>query len=113
MSRIGDPYAAEVSRLAKSATTTEPSFYPAIKSVLSWSLASRGLPFDVRINTSERREGGGTDLPDVALYDGAGQFPVVCGEVKLPGAEIADIVISTDGDDQVGRYLARSNPTYS
>jgi hypothetical protein len=109
MSRIGDPYAAEVSRLAKSATTTEPSFYPAIKSLLSGILAKRGLSFDVRINTSERREGGGTDLPDVALYDGAGQFPVVCGEVKLPGAEIGDMVVSTDGDDQVGRYLARSN----
>jgi hypothetical protein len=60
MSRIGDPYAAEVSRLAKSATTTEPSFYPAIKSLLSGVLAKRGLYFDVRIKTSERREGGGT-----------------------------------------------------
>ena len=109
MSRIGDPYAAEVSRLAKSATATEPSFYPAIKSLLSGILAKRGLSFDVRINTSERREGGGTDLPDVALYDGAGQFPVVCGEVKLPRAEMADMVVSTAGDDQVGRYLARSN----
>ena len=65
MSRFGDPYAAEVGRLARSATATEPSFYPAIKTLLSGILAARGLAFDVRINTSERREGGGTDLPDV------------------------------------------------
>ncbi|MFN8588672.1 MAG: type ISP restriction/modification enzyme [Candidatus Eisenbacteria bacterium] len=109
MSRIRDSYVAEVGRLARSATATEPSFYPAIKALLAGLLTARGLAFDVRINTSERREGGGTDLPDVALYDGAGQFPVVCGEVKLPRAEIAEMVASTAGDDQVGRYLARSH----
>jgi hypothetical protein len=63
-------YLTEVGRLANSSTATEASFYPAIKTLLSILLAERGLAFDVRVNTSERREGGGTDLPDVAIYDG-------------------------------------------
>lgn len=91
-----------------SKTTTEQTFYPAIKGLLSRILEDRGLPFDARMNTSERRQGGGSDLPDLALYDRSGQFPLVCGEVKLPGEEIVEMAGSTDRNDQIGRYLAGS-----
>jgi hypothetical protein len=47
-------------------------------------------------------------MPDLALYDGAGEFPVVLGEVKLPTAELEDMAVSTDRDDQIGRYLRRT-----
>jgi hypothetical protein len=48
-------------------------------------------------------------MPDVAIYDGTGQFPVVCGEVKLPDVEIAAMAASVAQGDQVGRYLAKSH----
>jgi len=109
MARGEHPYSIEASRLARSTTANEPSFYPAIKGLLTEILGARGLRFDVRVNTSETREGGGTDMPDVAIYDGSGQFPVVCGEVKLPDVEIAAMATSIAQDDQVGRYLAKSH----
>jgi hypothetical protein len=109
MTRGEHPYSTEAARLARSTTANEPSYYPAIKGLLTGILAKRGLGFDVRVNTSEKREGGGTDMPDVAIYDGSGQFPVLCGEVKLPSAEISAMAQSTAQGDQVGRYLARSN----
>ena len=109
MTRGEHPYSTEAARLARSATANEPSYYPAIKGLMTEILARRGLGFDVRVNTSEKREGGGTDMPDVAIYDSSGQFPVVCGEVKLPSAEISAMAQSTAQGDQVGRYLARSN----
>jgi Type ISP C-terminal specificity domain/N-6 DNA Methylase len=108
MDRRSHPYFAEVARLAMSSSTTEPSYYPSIKSLFSDLLSQRALRFDVRINTSERRDGGGTDFPDVAIYDGSGQYPIVCGEVKLPRVEIAEMAASASQSDQVGRYLARS-----
>ena len=109
MARGEHPYSTEASRLARSATANEPSFYPAIQGLLTEILAARGLRFDVRVNTSEKREGGGTDMPDVAIYDGTGQFPVVCGEVKLPDVEISAMATSVAQGDQVGRYLAKSH----
>src|ERR1043165_7930804 len=99
-------YAAEVVRLAASHTTTESTYYPAIRQLLASALRARALPFDVRTGTSEERAGGGTDLPDVALYDGAGDFIVVAGEVKLPDADLLDLARSTARNDQVGRYLS-------
>ena len=77
-------YTKEVAHLAQSSTTTEETYYPAIRNLLAQILSERKLPFEIRIGTSEEREGGGTDLPDVALYDGESDFIVVCGEVKLP-----------------------------
>jgi hypothetical protein len=77
-----------------------------VRTFLAELLATNELPFDVRINTSESRKGGGIDLPDVAFYDGGGKFLVVCGEVKLPTAEIDAMAISTERNDQIGRYLA-------
>jgi hypothetical protein len=62
----------------------------------------------VRTSTTERRAGGGIDLPDVALYDGPGDFILVSGEVKLPEAELYEIAVSIERKDQIGRYLART-----
>src|SRR5262249_43214129 len=70
------------------------------------ALVVEDLPFDVRINTSEQKAEGGVNLPDLALYDGAGDFLVVCGEVKLPKAELDELALSTENRDQIGRYLA-------
>jgi hypothetical protein len=42
------------------------------------------------------------------LYDGNGDFVVVCCEVKPPSVEIADIAFSTTRNDQIGRYLAQT-----
>ena len=77
-------YGEEVAGLAASRSTTEPSYYPAIKVLLSKMLARESLPFDVRASTSESQTGGGHDQPDFALYDGHGDYLVVSGEVKLP-----------------------------
>src|SRR6185436_17352842 len=99
-------YAADVVRLAASYTTTESTFYPAIRQLLVSALRSRDLPFDVRTGTSEARDGGGTDLPDIALYDGSGDFIVVGGEVKLPDADLQDLARTTARNNQVGRYLS-------
>ncbi len=101
-------YAQQVSRLANSASTTEPSYYPAIRSLLAEVLLHQVLPFDARASTSEARKGGGSDQPDFALYDGAGSYPVVLGEGKLPDVELAELAVSTEQKDQVGRYLAQT-----
>lgn len=101
-------YASEVQVIAGSTTGTEASFYPALRALLVATLKELGLPSDVRVNTSERRSGGGTDLPDLAVYDGAGDFAIVCGEVKLPVASLSDMAISTERNNQIGRYLAQT-----
>ncbi|MGD1061722.1 MAG: type ISP restriction/modification enzyme [Terracidiphilus sp.] len=108
MDDIFQAYADEVRRLAVSATTTEPSYYPAIKTLFSKMLAGENLPFEVRASTSESRVAGGHDQPDIALYDGNGDFMVVCGEVKLPTQEIKDLAFSEERNDQIGRYLAQT-----
>ncbi len=108
MDDIFQAYADEVRRLADSATTTEPSYYPAIKALLSKMLDRENLPFEARASTSESRAAGGHDQPDLALYDGEGNYLVVCGEVKLPSQEIRDIALSEDRNDQIGRYLAQT-----
>jgi Type ISP C-terminal specificity domain/N-6 DNA Methylase len=99
-------YSRDVADLLPAGSTTEATFYPAIRSLLSAALEAEDLPFDVRINTSEQKTGGGVNLPDVALYDSGGKFLVVCGEVKLPDQEIEDLGFSTEGKNQIGRYLA-------
>ena len=70
-------YTREVATLMAAGSTTEATYYPAVRSLIAAALETENLPFDVRINTSEQRQGGGTDLPDVALYDGAGKYLVV------------------------------------
>lgn len=101
-------YASQVIPLSQAATTTEASYYPAIRSLLVDILRSLRLPDDVRVNTSERRSRGGRDVPDVALYDTGSDFIVVSGEVKRPGENLADIAVSTERNDQMGRYLAQT-----
>jgi hypothetical protein len=101
-------YGQEVIRLVDAATTTEGSYYPAIRTLLADVLESRDLPFQVRTATSEQRAGGGADHPDVAIYDGAGDFIAVAGEVKLPGTSLRELALSTERNDQLGRYLAQT-----
>ncbi|MCW5979740.1 MAG: hypothetical protein KIT09_16795 [Bryobacteraceae bacterium] len=108
MDDIFQAYSDEVRRLAASHSTTEPTYYPAIKALLSKMLSRESLPFEVRASTSESRSGGGRDQPDLALYDGEGDYVVVCSEVKLPSQEIKDIAYSEDRNDQIGRYLAQT-----
>ena len=99
-------YSRDVAELITASSTTEATFYPAVRSLVAAALEAEELPFDVRINTSEQKTGGGVNLPDVALYDFDGKFLVVCGEVKLPNQEIEELAFSTEGKNQIGRYLA-------
>ncbi len=101
-----DAYAGEIARLAQAESTTEPTYYPAIKSLLDASLAHLGLRLDVRATTSESRRAGGRDAPDFAVYDGAGGFVVLYVEVKGYDTDIRSLAASRDRDDQIGRYLA-------
>lgn len=104
-------YAERVTDLAGSPGSTEASYYPAIERLLDSLLRHRGLPFDVRVETSQRRTGegtGGTDLPDLAFYDGGGDYVVVFGEVKTPAVDLPDLARSTENNDQIGRYLAKT-----
>jgi hypothetical protein len=71
-------------------------------------LAERGLPYKVRVVTSQERAGGGSDKPDVALYGGGGSYLAVCGEVKTPAAQLGELAKSTKQNDQVGRYLTQT-----
>lgn len=108
MDDIFRDYTEEVAVLSASHTTTEPSYYPAIKSLLAKMLGKETLPFEVRASTSESRAGGGRDMPDLALYDGNGEYLVVAAEVKLPSAEVKDVAFSEERNDQIGRYLAKT-----
>lgn len=105
---IASSFVRETSALYRASSTTERSYYPWIRDLWARLLDSRSLPFEVRAETSERREGeGGADQPDLALFD-EGDFIAVLGEVKNPEVEIADMAASTDRNNQVGRYLART-----
>lgn len=108
MDNIFRTYGEEVAALSASRSTTEPSYYPAIKTLLSKMLERETLPFEVRASTSESRTGGGRDMPDLALYDGQGDYLVVAGEVKLPSDDIRTIAFSEERNDQIGRYLAQT-----
>ena len=104
--RAAKSYARDAGTLIATGSTTEATYYPAIKALVAAALSVEDLPFDVRVNTSEEKPDGGINLPDVALYDAGGQFLVVCGEVKLPDTELEELAMSTDRNDQIGRYLA-------
>lgn len=101
-------YASEIAALVRADTSREETYYPPVRNLIASILKSLGLPIEVRTSTSERRTGGGIDLPDVAIYDGPGDFIIVAGEVKLPEADLREIANSTDRNDQIGRYLART-----
>lgn len=97
----------ETTALYRAASTTEKSYYPSIKELWARLLESRGLPFEVRVETSEGSGSTSTDLPDLALYD-RGEFVSVLAEVKTPDMEISEIAASVAQNNQVGRYLART-----
>ena len=97
-------YVAQTRRLNSLGSTTEETFYPAIRDLLSAILRMQDLPFEVRTGTSEERERG-TDRPDFVLADAA-LFVGVFGEVKKSDVSIGEIAVSTDRDDQIGRYPA-------
>jgi len=105
---LASSFVREALALYRASSTTERSYYPSIRDLWARLLHNRSLPFEVRAETSERREGEpGADQPDLALFD-EGDFVAVLGEVKNPDVEIADMAASTDRNNQVGRYLART-----
>lgn len=108
LATVAARYAAQVVALSNSTTTTEASFYPAIRTLIADLVEHLGLRHEVRVGTSEDRVGGGRDLPDLAIYEGGGSFLSVAGEIKLPGSDLRALSRSTDRKDQVGRYLAKS-----
>lgn len=87
-------------------SSTETSFYPDIKVLLSAALKAERLPFDVITGTSEARVRG-RDMPDFVLGDST-LFVAVYGEVKRPGVALAGLAVSTENNDQIGRYLAQT-----
>lgn len=103
-----EEYRREVVDLANSESTTEESYYGPIRELLIEVLDELELPTNVRTGTSENRSGSGTDRPDVALYDGEGDFAVVCGEVKLLDQTLEEMATSTARNNQIGRYLAQT-----
>ena len=86
-------------------TSTEPTFYPVTKTLLSAILKVGRLPIEVRVNTSETK-GKAHDMPDVVLGDDK-MFVGVYGEVKRANVLLEDLALSTEQNDQIGRYLAR------
>jgi len=99
-------YVVETGRLNELASSTEETFYPAIRDLLTAILREQRLPFEVRTGTSEAKQGG-TDRPDFVLADPA-LFVGVFGEVKKPGVSLDEIAFSTERGNQIGRYLART-----
>lgn len=99
-------YVTETRRLSTLGTTTEETFYPAIRDLLALVLHAQGLPFEVRTGTSEAKTRG-TDRPDFVFADAA-LFVGVFGEVKKPDVALEEIAVSTERDNQIGRYLART-----
>ena len=99
-------YQADTRALANTAGVTEESFYPAIRQLVSTALNVLGLPLAIRTGTSEARPGSGRDRPDFVLADGP--LIVAYGEVKRPTDSLLALAMSTECEDQIGRYLART-----
>ena len=95
-------YVAETKKLAAISTSTELTFYPEIKSLLTAILKDSGLPFEIRTSTSE-----GQGMPDFVLGDAA-MFVGVYGEVKREDTTLKELSASTEQNDQVGRYLSQT-----
>jgi hypothetical protein len=95
-------YVLETRKLESLPSSTESSFYPDLKTLLSAVLQSERLPFDVIMGTSESG-----DMPDFVLGDSS-LFVGVYGEVKRVGTTLSDLALSTEQDDQIGRYLSQT-----
>src|SRR5260370_189254 len=93
-------YVAQTKKLASIPSSTESTFYPDIKTLLSAILKEHTLPFEVRTSTSEAK-----GMPDFVLGDSA-MFVGVYGEVKRESTTLEDLAISTEQNDQIGRYLS-------
>src|SRR5690348_11813896 len=106
LSEVISSYVRETRRLESLPSSTETTFYPDLKTLLNAVLKGERLPFDVITGTSEgnsRRR----DMPDFVLGDSS-LFVGVYGEVKRANTTLADLAISTEQNDQVGRYLAQT-----
>ena len=99
-------YVAATRSLEVLPSSTETSFYPDIKVLLSAVLKAERLPFEVVTGTSEARARG-RDMPDFVLGDPT-LFVAVYGEVKRADTMLADLAVSTENNDQIGRYLAQT-----
>jgi len=106
--QLVDSYASDIQKLLGEKTTREETYYPTIKDLISGTLQALNLPADVRQNTIQRRSTGGQDLPDLALYDGDGEFITVCLEVKRSNADVKELAHSMERNNQIGRYLAQT-----
>ena len=99
-------YVRETRRLEGLPSSTEPTFYPDLKVLLNAVLKVERLPFDVITGTSEagaRRH----DMPDFVLGDST-LFVGVYGEVKRADTSLTDLAVSTEQNDQIGRYLSQT-----
>lgn len=99
-------YCSDTRNLEALPTSTETTFYPDIRTLLTAVLKSEKLPFDVRTGTSEKGKTS-RDMPDFVLGDGA-LFVGVYGEVKRASTSLEDLAASTEQKDQIGRYLAQT-----
>lgn len=99
-------YCADTRNLDSLPTSTETTFYPDIRTLLTAVLKYEKLPFDVRTGTSEKGAAS-HDMPDFVLGDGA-LFVGVYGEVKRASTSLQDLAASTEQKDQIGRYLAQT-----
>ena len=99
-------YVLETRHLDSQPSSTENTFYPAIKTLLSAILKEGRLPFEVRVNTSEARAKA-RDMPDFVLGDDK-LFVGVFGEVKRATVSLEELAASTEQKDQIGRYLAQT-----
>src|SRR6266850_1524153 len=106
LSEIIAGYVSETRKLESLPSSTETTFYPDLKALLNAVLKSERLPFDVITGTSE---GGARrrDMPDFVLGDST-LFVGVYGEVKRTNTALDKLAISTEQNDQIGRYLSQT-----
>jgi hypothetical protein len=95
-------YVCETRKLESLPSSTETSFYPDLKALLTGVLKSGHLPFDVITGTSESG-----DMPDFVLGDSS-LFVGVYGEVKRADTTLGDLAVATEQNDQIGRYLSQT-----
>ncbi|WP_428393409.1 type ISP restriction/modification enzyme [Lichenicoccus sp.] len=106
MSEALATYCSDTRALEALPTSTETTFYPDVRTLLTAVLKAEKLPFDVRTGTSEKGKTS-HDMPDFVLGDGA-LFVGVYGEVKRASTGLDDLAVSTEQKDQIGRYLAQT-----
>ncbi len=99
-------YVRETRKLEGLPSSTETSFYPDLKTLLNAVLKSERLPFDVITGTSESGARQ-RDMPDFVLGDSS-LFVGVYGEVKRADTTLGDLAVSTEQNNQIGRYLSQT-----